>query len=198
LFKKTISDINLVILNDQNQDDLTFLTWFSFNKNFAGIKSLILRKTRNQSNISFWSNSFGIFSMVGDYDLNKINKFNFLDSSYFVVKSGLLFSKPEFDLDKSIDLFEKHGIYYKNKNADSFNDQKDLIGDLDCDVSTIFVNLNTWIKNINKLKLNSKLSQCYGNPEFMKGRGTPNEVSFGLLLKDAYGVYANFPEVKND
>jgi len=152
LFKKTISDINLVILNDQNQDDLTFLTWFSFNKNFAGIKSLILRKTRNQSNISFWSNSFGIFSMVGDYDLNKINKFNFLDSSYFVVKSGLLFSKPEFDLDKSIDLFEKHGIYYKNKNADSFNDQKDLIGDLDCDVSTIFVNLNTWIKNINKLK----------------------------------------------
>jgi hypothetical protein len=198
LFKKILFDINLVILNDDNQDDLTFLTWFSFNKNFSGIKSLILKKKRTQSNINFWSNSFGIFSMVTDSSLEKINNYDFLDDSYFVVKPGIIFSKPELDLDKSIDLFDKFGLYYKNKNSNLFNEQNDLIGNLDHDVSTIFVNLNPWIDNLNKGKINNSLAKCYGHPEFLKGHGTANEVNFGFILKDAYSVYVNFPEVNYD
>lgn len=200
MFKRKISDVNLIIINDnlnQHDDDLTFLTWFSFNKNFSGIKSLIIRKKRNQSNINYWSNSFGIFCMTGDYHFEKIKNFNFLDKNYFIVKSGIISSKSELDLDKSFDLYENCGVFYKNKTTDLLNDQNDLFGNLNSDASTIFINLNSWIKELVDSNLNTRLSQCYGNPKFLKGHGTANEINFGYILKDAYSLYANFPEVLN-
>jgi hypothetical protein len=199
LFKRKKHDVNLIILseNDQNCDDLTFLTWFSFNRNLSGVKPLIIRKKRTQSNIHYWANSFNIFSMVGDYNLKKIDNFNFLDKSYFVIKSGILFSKSDLDLDKSFDLFDTYGIFYKNKSSSFFYDNNDLIGNLDNDTSTMFIDINNWVKNLSMLKLSNKLNQCYGHPKFLKGNGTTNEINFGYILKDAYGVYSNFPEVTN-
>jgi len=200
LFKRKISNVNLVIVNDnlnQHDDDLTFLTWFSFNKHFSGIKSLIVRKKRKQSNINYWSNSFGISCVTGDFDLENIKNFDCLDESYFVIKSGIIFLKSELDLNKSFDLYDNYGIYYYNKNLNFLNNQNDLFGNLNSDNSTVFVDLNLWIKELRDLNLNTKLSQCYGNPEFLKGFGTANEINFGYILRDAYSIYANFPEVAN-
>ena len=153
MFKRKLSDINLVIISDKNHnnDDLTFLTWFSFNKNFAGIKSLIYRKKRNNSNINYWTNSFNIFSLVGDFDLNKINNLYFLDNSFFIVKSGIIFSKSELNLDESFDFYKDQGILYKNKNSNLTNSNQYLIGTLDCDISTIFIDLNPWTVNLDLL-----------------------------------------------
>ena len=199
MFKRKLSEINLVIVSDKNHnnDDLTFLTWFSFNKNFAGIKSLIYRKKRNNSNINYWTNSFNVFSLVGDFDFKKINNLDFLDNSFFIVKSGIIFSKSELNLEESFDFYKDKGILYKNKNSNLINNNQDLIGTLDSDTSTVFIDLNPWIDNLNLLKLNCKLSLCYGEPEFLKGKGTANQINFGYLLKDACKVYTNFPEVSN-
>ena len=58
--------------------------------------------------------------------------------------------------------------------------------------------IQPWIDNLNKGKINNSLAKCYGHPEFLKGHGTANEVNFGFILKDAYSVYVNFPEVNYD
>ena len=96
MFKKRISNINLIIVcNDsKHNDELTFLTWYSFNKCFSGIKSLILKSNRKNSNIKYWINSFKIHCKFGSLSLDEIKKFEFLDDSYFVIKAGIVFMKP--------------------------------------------------------------------------------------------------------
>lgn len=199
MFKNKISNINLIIVcdNSKNNDDLTFLTWYSFNKHFSGIKSLILKTKRDNSNIIYWANSFKVNYKFGEFSLDKINKFNFLDESYFVIKAGIIFSKPEIDLENSFDLFDEKGIYYNNKNSNFKNNNNFLIGCLEDDVSSVFIDLNPWIIKLKQLQLINKLSLCYGEPSFINGKGTPNEINFGAILKDAQKVYINFPEVLN-
>ena len=200
MFKNKISNINLVIVcdNSKHSDDLTFLTWYSFNKHFSGIKSLILKTKRDNSNIIYWANSFKINYKFGEFSLDKINNFNFLDDSYFVIKSGIIFSKSEIDLENSFDLFNQKGIYYNNKKSNMKNNDNDyLIGNLEDDNSSVFIDLNPWIAKLKQLQLIDKLSSCYGEPSFINGKGTPNEINFGAILKDAQKVYINFPEVLN-
>ena len=199
MIKKRISNINLIIVcNDsKHNDELTFLPWYSFNKCFSGIKSLILKSNRKNSNIKYWINSFKIHCKFGSLSLDEIKKFEFLDDSYFVIKAGIVFLKPEIDLENSFDFFDSKGIYYNCKNSFSKTENKYLIGTLEDDVSFNFIDLNPWIKKLNELKLIDRLSLCYGEPEFTNGKGNPNEINFGYLLKDAQKVYNNFPEVLN-
>lgn len=196
-----MSNINLIIVcNDsKHNDDLTFLTWYSFNKHFSGIKSLILKNNRSSSNINYWSSSFKIHNKVfTSFCLEKLNEFDFLDDSYFVVKAGVIFSKPEINLENSFNLFDNYGIYYFNKNFPIVkNDIDYLMGYLEDDVSSIFIDLNPWIEKLNQLKLIDKLSLAYGEPDFLKGKGTSNQINFGSILKDAQKIYNNFPEVLN-
>ena len=197
--KKIIPNINLIIVcNDyKHNDELTFLTWYSFNKCFSGIKSLILKSNRKNSNINYWINSFKIHCKLGNLSLDEIKKFEFLDQSYFIIKAGVIFLKPEIDLENSFDLFESQGIYYNYKNSFLKTENKYLIGTLEEDESFNFIDLNPWVKKLNELKLIDRLSLCYGEPEFINGKGNQNEINFGSFLKDAQKVYNNFPEVLN-
>lgn len=197
--KEKIANVSLIIVcNDsKHNDELTFLTWYSFNKCFSGIKSLILKSNRKNSNINYWINSFKIHCKFGNLSLDKIKKFEFLDDSYFIIKAGIIFLKPEIDLENSFDLFESQGIYYNYKNSFLKTENKYLIGTLEEDESFNFIDLNPWVKKLNELKLIDRLSLCYGEPEFINGKGNQNEINFGSFLKDAQKVYNNFPEVLN-
>ena len=199
MLKERISNINLIIVcNDsKHNDELTFLTWYSFNKCFSGIKSLVLKSNRKNSNINYWINSFKINCKFGNLSLDKIKKFEFLDDSYFIIKAGIIFLKTEIDLENSFDLFESQGIYYNYKNSFLKTENKYLIGTLEEDESFNFIDLNPWVKKLNELNLIDRLSLCYGEPEFINGKGNQNEINFGSFLKDAQKVYNNFPEVLN-
>lgn len=197
--KEKIANVNLIIVcNDSKyNDELTFLTWYSFNKFFSGIKCLILKSSRKNSNINYWINSFKIHCKLGNFKLDEIKNFEFLDDSYFVIKAGIIFLKSEVNLENSFNFFDNKGIFYNYKKFNFEFDDKYLIGKLEDDFSSIFVDLNPWIEKLNEFKLIDRLSLCYGEPEFINGKGTPNEVNFGGLLKDAQKIYNNFPEVLN-
>jgi hypothetical protein len=168
-------------------DELAFISFYSFYNQFGDtLKPLVIIPSNKQSNIAFWASSFKVPVFK-----NKICLEEFIQKPAFFIKSGVVMLNQNFENNKSFDFFKSQGIKFFSQE-DTFSNFK-IIGELDDNFSSSFINLKYWIYKNNII---NTLNSFYGNPSLLKIKGKPNEILFNQLLDKAHKIYINFPEIR--
>lgn len=189
--KFEIKDINLIIdcfndLPSNINDYLAFISYFSFYEQFKEtLKPLIvIPKTKNTA-INFWALSFKIPIIRKQIDFQQI-----IQKPAFRVKCGVVLLDQNFDYQNSFYQFDKYGIeIFSGENTT--NDNVGLIGKIDDEFSSSFINLNQ------DIYLNNLVNILY---EVLKDisdiKGNSNRALFERLLIKAYKIFIKFPQIR--
>lgn len=169
-------------------DDLAFLSFYSFYNQFGDtLKPLIFIPSNKRTCITYWALAFKIPVLKKRIDIKDI-----VQKPAFYIESGMVILDQNFESTKSFDAFESHGIKFLSEiESDFYN--FGLIGELEDNFSSSFINLNKWIYKNNIV---NTLSNCYGYPSLSKRKEKPNEILFGDLLDKAHKTYKQFPEIR--
>lgn len=188
-----IKNINLII-NCNNEvpsrisDYLAFLTYYSFYDQFKEtLKPLLMIATKKDTNVHYWASSLKIPIIRKEPNFESL-----IQKPAFYVKSGLLMLDQNFDYLNSIDTFEEHGLKLFSEIEKKFSNVG-IIGKLDDDFSSSFINLN---KDIYLNDLVNILNNGYGASYFFRNKKTLNRNSFSEVVKKAHSLYLNFPEIR--
>lgn len=189
--KFEIKDINLIIdcfndLPSNVNDYLAFLSYFSFYDQFKEtLKPLIvIPKTKNTA-INFWALSFKIPIIRKQIDFQQI-----IQKPAFRVKCGVVLLDQNFDYQNSFNEFDKYGMEILS-GENTTNDNVGLIGKIDDEFSSSFINLNQ------DIYLNNLVNILY---EVLKDvsdiKGNNNRALFERLLIKAYKIFVKFPQIR--
>lgn len=189
--KFEVKDINLIIdcfndLPSNINDYLAFISYFSFFEQFKEtLKPLIVVPKNKLSNITFWASSFQIPVIK-----KQINFEDVIQRPAFRVKCGVVLLDQNFDYQNSYHGFENNGIQLYS-GEEIITDNVGLIGKLDDEFSSSFINLNQ------DIYFKDLVNILYGVlKDASKIYGKVNRVLLDKLLIKAYKIFVNFPQAR--